>query len=202
MSLPLNIYHVTDANILVSGQNSVVPFDFPPIVSGGTLYIVYQALLGVGAPYEVVDLASYASLKVGLYKDDGTQLAFQNSFTQNAPDNTLVGELFLNGTDLIAAVAALTPDGSLTVYFTVEVMDGSGRSIHLPPVPVSLSKNLITATATADPADDTVATQEWVRNAFIPREGDGTPAIVKSKSGNTTWLVWIDDDGVQQKQQI
>lgn len=202
MSLPLQIFHVTDSNVLVAGQNSVAQFDFPPIVSGGILYIVYQALLGRGAPYEVVELASYASLKMGIYKSDGTQLAFQNSFTQNALDNTLIGELSLNGSDLLNAVATLTPDTSLTVYFTIEVTDGSGRPIHLPPVPVSLSKNLITSTATADPSVDTVATQEWARNAFIPREGDGTPQIVKSRDGSTTWLIWRDNDGVEQKQQI
>ena len=208
MGLPLKLFHAIAPNKLVFGPNSAAVFNLPDFVSGGTIAVEYQALLGQGAPYEIVPVAGYSGPQIGIYSLAGVQLAFQNTFTADGTRDVYTAMLGLNDAAMTAAVAALTADGldasgnPLFGFFTIAALDSSGNTIHLPPQPVRLWKGLITPGATTVAPPDVAATQAWAVNTFLAKNGDGTPRIEKSRSGATTWLVWRDDDGIEQKQNI
>ena len=187
----------------VIAQKKLVPnrqlqknaFVIAPFVEKDTLTIEYQALAGVGAPWEVIPTASYSPL-VGIFKSDGTQLAYQNAFTIDAVRDLYVGTLSLSDTAFSTAVSSATPDSPVTAYLQISILDSSGNRITgVEPTEVSLYKSLITSASVTVPPGDEAATKAWTTNQFVNREDTSGVRTVKSRSGLKTFLHYVDDVG-------
>ena len=202
MSLPLQLFHVTPLNRLVTGPTKLTGFALPDFVSGSRIIVEYQALVGNVAPYTIANVGEYSGPQIGIFSSAGVQLAYQNSFTADGARNVYTGELSLNDAAMTSAVAGLTPSTYLTAYFTINVIDSAGLPVQLPPTPINIWKALITPGATTVAPTDTAATQEWARNTFVPFDGDGRARKVKNLDGTKTFLKWYNDQGVEQTQEI
>lgn len=199
----------------VVAQQKLVPnaqlkrnsFELPSFTSGDKWTIEYQALAGIGAPYEVLDVATY-TLEIGIYASDGTtQLAYQNTFTADGQTNTYVGQLNCTDAAFINAVSGLTAGGEpLTAYLQIKFVDSTGRPHTGIPVntPVYLYKTLIPVTGgTTTPPSETPTSEERVRAmAVMMEDTTGTPRIEKSITGLTSWRVYRNDNGAEVVEKI
>lgn len=199
MALPLRLFHVVAANRLVcaaTGTLATQPFALPDFVSGGTIHIEYQALVGNGAPYEIQPVSTYSGPEIGIFSSAAVQLAFQNSFTADGVNNIYSGDLSTNDANFTTAVSALTPASDPVVgYFTIRTTDSDGRPVNLPPQEVNLWKALITPGAVTTPPGDVTATQAWALNTFVPKDGDGVPQIIRSRDSLLPFVFYLDDLG-------
>lgn len=194
----------------VIAQQKLVPnaslqrsaFKLPGFVSGDVLTIEYQALAGVGADWEIISTATYSPL-IGIFKADGTQLAYQNAFTIDAVRDLYVGTLSLSDAAFTSAVSAATPSSPYKAYLQISVLDSSGNRITgLEPTEIDCYKTLLTSANVTIPPGDVAATQAWVTNQFVNREDVSGIRTVKSRSGAKTFLHWVDDDGQPHYEEI
>lgn len=196
--IPLNFAYVVQK--LLSSRTGNGEFTLPVFHSGDKMPINIYALAGTEAPWEEVAPASY-SPEVAIYKDDGTQLAYQNTWTPGTTGNVYEGTLNLTDAAMNTAVSALTPAETLTAYFEIRLTDADGQPWRAR-YPVLIRKGLIsTASATVAP-DDVALTVSQASNLYMRKEHDGTPFIRTSRDGSKSWLIWYDNDGQEQKQPL
>ena len=203
----LKLFNVVAAQKLVPNNTlKRSSFTLPAFTSGDKWTIEYQALAGIGAPYEVIEVSTY-TLEIGIYAADGsTQLAYQNSFTADGTTNTYTGQLNCSDAAFISAVSALTPDDPPVVaYLDIKFVDSSGRKHSGLPIgtEVNLYKTLIPVSGgiTTSPSE-TPTSEERVRLMAVMRDDDGTPLIKKSLDGTKTFRLWLNNDGDWEKQDI
>lgn len=117
---------------------------------------VAPAVSGENA-YQTRAVGGY-SLKVGLYTAAGSELAFQNAWTDDTQNNTKTGALIQNSANVTAALGS-----SLEVdcYLEAEIStDGATYETVLPATPAKLKKQFITVLAVTVPPNETPLTVE------------------------------------------
>lgn len=203
MSL-LTLFNPVAPKTLIVKRTINQPFTLPRFNAGDEMTIAYQALLGNAGPFEAMSVGQY-SLAVGIFKADmTTRLAYQNAFVADPLTNLYVGVLSLKDAAMTTFAATQTsPDVPLTAYFEVQITNLDGKPLRTyGPQPIQLYRGLITAGAATVQPEDVAATQSWVRNLFRSIDSDGTPEIVRSRSGAKAWLRYYDEDGQPQMEPL
>lgn len=149
-------------------------------------------------PWERITPGNY-SLKIALFKTSDRTLLAQatgGDFTDDA-GNALKRGLFL--LDTPAVDTALAAVNELACTLEIEITDSGGpRNIYRGAL--TLKKTLITAVTGSVPSTERPASQEWVKNVMVPRDGTNsqTPLsewYVQSYPSGFKFRCFIDDEG-------
>jgi len=151
-------------------------------------------------------LASGFSLAMGLYKSDRTELTFTDVFT-NLDEVTKEGTLLLDtaaiNTEFAGAATQLT-----NCIFEIRVTDSAGnKHTFYRETGITLNKPLIAPLSASVAPTEIAATQEWVKNTCLPRDGTNplNPArevYFKTSPSGFNARVWVDDDGLIQSEKF
>lgn len=148
-------------------------------------------------PWTLVAPGSY-SLGIGLFSaTDRTQLAYQNSFSDDTGASKKTGTLAL---DTAAITTALTSVATLRCVFEVRIVDATGADYPYRNKNVTLIKPYITSGTLTVPAGETALTTSTGVALFVPKDGSNsaTPCdqiIIKSRPSGLPIVLWWDDDG-------
>jgi hypothetical protein len=192
----LNIFnHVERQKRYQNHLSTAFAAPLPSVSSYDEIPIAYVALRGTGGTWERIPTGEYSGIQVIISKADGTQLAFQNTFTPNADGYTYEGVLSCGDPLFVTAVSALTLDNPLAVYFSVRFVDSDGNFITaVPPTRIDAYKSPFTAATPTVPPEETALTQSYGNNTYVKRDGSSGPSILISPSGNR-FIFSIDDVG-------
>lgn len=196
----LNLRVNVDKKILVNSAGNGSQYVLPDFQQGDNVPLVVQMLYAdpdgsINTALLVTSPATY-SVKIGLYASDGTQLAFQNSFTVSAADGTQTGYLDLS---TAAITTALTSVSQITTcILEIEITDSAGNtSTVYQSRTVTLNKSYITGATTGVAPSETAASQSWSLATFVTKadaSGDYDVKIWKTPAGNR-YRMFVDDDG-------
>lgn len=194
----LKLFIVPAQNKLVTGRSSKMAASLPAFVQGDqlTLELLFLELDSSGlasAPWKVISAAGLTP-KIGLFKADGTQLAYQNTFTPDVTTNILSGTLNLDTAEVTTALTAVAVGSSLTCYVEIKMTVGTDTLTALQATAVELYKTLITAATTSVQPPDVGASQSWALNTFVRADGlPGAPQIIQSAGGKKVQF-YIDEN--------
>lgn len=200
----LRLFAVLEDKKLVRNPYSDSGYTIAELTSGDRLDIQFTLLKrNAGTdhlivPFEEVAASAY-SLRVGVFlTSDGTQLAYQTSFTVVA-DNAYAREGVL-ALDTAAIATALTgATSSVVVTLEIEATIGANDHTVFRRTDVVLKEALIPSGTSSEQPGQTTATQEWVNAQMVPRDGtgsnpcnhilmkgdDGLPYVLTIRNGQT-----------------
>lgn len=175
----LRLFAVLEDRRLIYSPYGDKPLRIDKLTSGDRLDIEFTLLKHnsgpdyITTPFELVAAASY-SLRIGLFltADPYTQLAYQTSFSVvSGNDRAREGVLAL---DTAAISTALTSVENVTTRFEIEASIGSNdHTVYSNPAVILEKAKVPSGTASEQPGA-IAATQEWVKNLFVPRDGTGS----------------------------
>lgn len=204
----LRLWNTVEDMALVKDYTTPEPYRLPNLSSGDRLNLEYTLLKravtgGLRTPWERQLAGSYSLTGIGLFlASDRTQLAYQNSFT-DLDSYTKGGVLALDTPEVATALASVT---EAACVLEIEVTDGAGNDHTFLRQAVTLVKALLVSGAESVPPDQLAATQEWVKNLFLPKDGTNaaTPATehYMQSTGGTRVRIYVDDDGVLQSEKF
>src|SRR5881394_2238946 len=204
MRLP--IFNGDDQQIYIT-PTGLDAADIPDVTGGEIVDIEYTLMTRTdndAAPWALVDPTSY-SLAIGLFAaTDRTQLAYQNSFSDDVDTSKKTGSLALDTAAITTALSSLTgASAGIRCVFEIRTVDGTGTDYPYRNKSVTLIKPFITSGTLTVPSTETAATESWAKALFVPKDGSNsaTPCdqiIWKSRPSGLTKVLWIDDDGVVQ----
>ncbi len=178
---------------------SAVQIEQLPGFTGSEMVDIEYTLMAstddVSAPWSIVDPSGYA-LSVGLFAEDRTQLAFQNTFTDSVSKK--VGQLDLN---TVAISTALTGKTSIKCTLEIRTVDATGPDYPYRNTNATLVRPFITSGTLTVPPTETALTSSTAVALFVPKDGTNpaTPCdqiIIKTRPSGLTAVLWWDDDGV------
>lgn len=194
----LKLYNDITARGLVSGITNSVPFSLPYLYQGDIIPIQFSALIHtqtwpISNPFEVFDTDRY-TLKLGLYKSDGTELAAQNTWTASADKQSYSAQLALNTAAITTAMGTGT---SITaVRFEAELSESDGSITTGFQIEVTIARSYITNATVAPPAGEVAAVQSWVNGLFIPQAiPNGFRLRIPNEAGTYATEIYTDTDG-------
>jgi hypothetical protein len=205
MSVPWRLFNCGDpgAGQLYPSHKSMDAIRLAELTSGNKLSVEYTLLTrnqsgSRSEPWERITPGNY-SLKIGLFKTSDRTLLAQSTggdFTDDA-GNALKRGLFL--LDTAAIDTALAAVNELACTLEIEVTDSGGPRNTFRGA-LTLKKTHITATMGSVPSTERPASQEWVKNVMMPRDGtsDQTPLAewyVLSYPSGFKFRVFVDDEG-------
>jgi hypothetical protein len=181
---------------LLNAATIATAFQFPPITSGNDITIEYQALMGNRLPYEVIAPGAY-SLEIGIFKADGTQLAFQNTWTADGARQIYTGSLSTSDAAMTTAVSGATPTAPYEGgYLEIVYIDASGKRHNaIKPTALKIYKNLLPAGAVTVPPGSTAMTVEHGENTFTKKIVPLNEIFAFTSSAGYIWRFSIDDNG-------
>jgi hypothetical protein len=201
---PLRWFAVLDTKKLVLHQNSSDGYDLPPLYSGESPYASFTGLqrnpLGTAgrSPWVQVDPSSFG-LKVGLYSG-ATQLGFQDTWANDLATYVKRAQWIY---DSVAITAALGGLNQIPVTVEWEITPTAGGAFKIQSS-TTLLKGLIGAASATVPAGEVAATQAWVKQITVPRDGVSDPNnpcdgfYIKSITGTRSFFVYLDDNKTWQ----
>jgi hypothetical protein len=196
------LFNSADDELFYKSHLSNEKFNLNVLYTGRTTleYVLMQRNYAglYDSPWSRVLSAAY-SLSIGLYKSDRTQLTLLSPFT-NLDEFTKRGTLLLDtaaiNNEFAGAVTELT--GCILEVLVTET--GGEPRVMYRNTAVTLRKAIITISSVSDNPTLLYATQEYVKGAFVPKDGtsDATPCeefYMKTSPGGLNARVWIDDQG-------
>jgi hypothetical protein len=190
----------------IYASNTGVQLEPFPVLTGSEMIDIELELMtrteDTNAPWTLVSPGSY-SLSVGLFAlTDRTQLAFQNTFSDDGDKK--VGQLDLN---TAAVSTALTSETSIKCVFEVRTVDATGPDYPYRNTNVTLVKPFITSGTLTVPPTETALTTSTAIALFVPKDGSNpaTPCdqiIIKSRPSGLTKVLYWDDDGVAHVENV
>lgn len=196
--MTLKLFNGDDFKIYASASG--LQQDQLPQFTGGEVISIEYTLMSrllddPSVPWEIVDPSSYA-LSVGLFTYTGrTQLAFQNTFSDDVSKK--VGTFAIN---TAAVTTALTGKTEIQCVFEVRVVDAIGPDYPYRNTNVTLVNPFITdGTLTVPPTESALTVSTGVA-LFVPKDGSNpaTPCdqiIIKSRPSGLVKVLYWDDDG-------
>ncbi len=161
-------------------------------------YTYMRRTSSLDTPWEIVAPGGY-SLKIGIFSSTDIQLAYQNSFTDDAAEGKKLGVLSLSDA---AMTTALGNSESIKPWLEIRIDDADGpRTVYRRQIFVT--KHSITNAAVTIPPTETGATESWAKALFVPRDGTNAAnpcdqIIMLSRPSGLTKILTITDDGEWQ----
>jgi hypothetical protein len=205
----LRLFAVFDTKGLVIHENAQDLYTLPPFYSGESPLTQFLGLQRNSAgtagrdPWAQVDPGSYG-LKVGLFwNSDNSLLAFQDTWPADAGAYSRTARLIYDSAKVDLALTGQPSGASCTLE--MEITPGAGGAFKIQAA-ATLKKGLITPIAVSTAPPEVGATQAWVQQVCMPRDGASDPNnpcdgfFIKSRpSGRTIFIYW-DDNGNQQRE--
>ncbi len=199
----LKIFNGDDQQIYI-GPTVLDASDIPDLTGGEIVDIEYTLMTRTeddAAPWALVDPGGY-SLQIGLFAaSDRTQLAYQNTWSDDAGASKKTGQLALDTTAVTTALQSLTGvSAGIRCVFEVRTVDVTGANYPYRNKSVTLIKPFITNGTLTVPATETALTMSTGVALFVPKDGSNaaTPCdqfILKTRPSGLSAVVWIADDG-------
>jgi len=197
-----NVFLVVDLKTLVKHAASQDSINLPDLYQGEsppTAFTLLQAnpAGGYQSPWSKVSPALY-SLRMGLFlTSSGAQLAFQDTWTDDAAAGLKYGNFDY---DSAAITTALGGNASIACTWESEVTTAASKIVKVQK-PVTLYKQLISPTTATVAAGEVAATQAWARATMIPKDGSSAQNqcdgfIILSRPSGIPILVYWDDAGI------
>lgn len=148
-------------------------------------------------PWSLINPGDY-QLKMGLFlTSDGTRLAFQDAFTDDAPSSSKLGLLTYDSDAIADALGDLT---RIDCTFEIQLTDAGGQKIKGYQRAATLRKEFLTDATLSVPLEEVAASQAWTRAICFPKDGTD-PAnpcdgfLIKSRPSGNPFLITWDDEG-------
>ena len=196
---PLTLYVNADDLTLVRSQRDPSSYQVPTLFQGDTVPLEFQLLYrDENAATRLVNVSNTEySVAIIIVSTSGTQLAYQNSFSNDSTGSFKTGSIALNTTAIDNAITA-SASGVITAYLQIRVTDTTGatRTVYYAET-IRINKTYISAATTVVPPSETAATESWVRGTFFPKAGtSGGDVKIMQSSGGYQFQFYVDDDGV------
>lgn len=176
----LKLFNVAQDRNLVVAANQTEELQTLSFLASGDQQTIEFTLLERGdgdiylTPWTKIDVGSY-TLAIGLFlTSDGTQLAYQNSWTSDAVNNKYTGALAL---DTAAITTALTSVDEVACVLEIQTTDTAGCTVTTLKKAITLKKELITAGTLTVPPSETAATQNWVKSIAMLKVNEDDDVI-------------------------
>jgi hypothetical protein len=201
----LRLFNVQGSKRLLLSRTSSQDFVLPDFTSGDLWTVEYQGLLGNGVVdatgWQVSPPSDY-SLRIGIYASDGTQLAFQNTFSADNTNKIYTGTLSCNDAAFTSAVSALTPaTDPISGWFVINCTDSSGNPVETYRAQVSLFKGLIAPGSATVAPGQVAATQDWVSSTFLriaqtAPDGSIQADHIKTSPNGSRFILRVTNEGL------
>ena len=195
MAFPFNIDY--RARRLIESATVGTAITIPPWVQNDNtpLVITLYDSNGGDFPTRTKRAVTSYSVKVGLYAADGTQLAFQATFTADAPTSTYTGNLTANSAN---QTTKLGTEKSIAAYLEVEISSDGGINYETI-IPRSrgqttLEVEQISTASTSTPANETALTVQAGDGRYALSVGN-TGIIFTNITTGQSVLFSLQDDG-------
>jgi hypothetical protein len=171
----LRLFNAIEDRILVRDYLTTEKYALTELSSGDQLSIEYTLLKraiegGITAPWERVLSADY-SLRIGLFlNSDRMQLAYQTTWTK--PEATVTAGVLALDTAAINTLFTTATEAACTLEIEITDADGRDHTVYRN-TGITLKKALIASANVSEQPGQTQATQEWVKNVFMPINGAG-----------------------------
>ena len=199
MALPIQIdYRARNLIVLSSANKNAGTFTLPTLVQNDNTPLAIALLDPNGSlldpTYTKRSVTGY-SVKTGLFlQSDGSQLAYQNTWTDDTQNNIKTGRLVANSANQTAALASAK---IVDCYLEVEISDDGGVDFEtvIPYLACQLKREYIATAGLSTPPSQTAVTVENfagvlslnVKNGFV---------LENAVAGKR--LVYLDDNGQLQ----
>ena len=190
------IFNNINDKTLVKSAKDATTVELPLFIAGDKIPISYTLLEeqqdDIDNPFKIIDPGSY-SLKIGIFNpDDGSVLAYQNSFVNNNDKQSKESYLDL-ATQQISDFLGVAQNKS--VIFEIEVTDSNGNITTAYQNTIKLYKDYIKQNMVSVPPGEQAATITWSLGTFVKLNPSVFQPLTFVSPNGIKFTMFIDDDG-------